>query len=60
MVAMNPRSERSRILLVPEARPAGPQGEPPKVRRYRLARLQVNLLPAALASGFERPKSAGT
>jgi hypothetical protein len=44
------------LLLMPEARPAGPQGERPKVRRYRLARLQVNPLPAARTSGFEHPK----
>jgi hypothetical protein len=46
------------MLLVRATQPAGKQGARPKVRRYRLARLQVDPLAAAPTSGFERPKSA--
>jgi hypothetical protein len=46
-------------MLMAEARPAGPQGERPKVRRYRLARLHVGPLPEARRSGVEQQKSAG-
>ena len=55
MSVMNPRLARSRFLLVGETRPAGPQEERPQVRRYRLARLQVNPLPAAPSGGFNQP-----
>jgi hypothetical protein len=60
MAAMNSQRPRSRFLLMGETRPAGLQGKRPKVRRYRLARLQVDPLPAARTSGFEHQKSASS
>jgi hypothetical protein len=60
MMTLSSQLPRSRFLLMPEARPAGPRGERPKVRRYRLARLRVNPQPAVLTSGPEHPKSASS
>jgi hypothetical protein len=59
MRVMNRQLPKSRLLLVPETRLARPQGERPKVRRYCLARLPINPSGAALASDFERSRSAG-
>jgi hypothetical protein len=52
---MNPKLPRSRLLLIPEMRPAQAPGVRRTVRRYRLVRLQVKRVPEAPASGVERP-----
>jgi hypothetical protein len=46
MLTMTPHPPRSRLLLMPETLPAGPRGERPKVRRYRLVRLPGSALPS--------------
>jgi hypothetical protein len=45
-------SSLNKLVLVPEARPAGSAGP----RRYRLARLAVNPAPDAGRCGFEHLK----
>lgn len=51
---------RSRLLLLPEARPASAKGERPKVRRYSLARLPVGPTAATPGGGLEHHKPAGS
>jgi hypothetical protein len=53
IAAMTSQPPRSRLLLMPEIRPAGPR---PKVRRYRLVRVQGNQL-RTVGTGFEHSKT---
>lgn len=53
ITTMTPPPPRSRLLLMPETRPAG---ERPKVRRYRLVRLPVNSPRAVRSNGAEHSK----